>query len=94
MKTSIKELMIEGFGGPNSQIFYTSKVNDGLWISEKHFINKYFTKKKLEWVRYYILKPLSFRIKQSGFTLVEISDTYQISDKDVQASASSVYLPK
>ena len=45
MKTDLKKLVLEEFTGENTQLFYIKKAKEGLWISEKHFIKKYFTKK-------------------------------------------------
>ncbi len=45
MKTDLKKLVLEEFAGENAQLFYIEKAKEGLWISEKHFIKKYFTKK-------------------------------------------------
>lgn len=43
MKTDIKKLVLEEFAGEKAQLFYIQKVKEGLWISESHFIKKYFT---------------------------------------------------
>ena len=45
MKTDLKKLVLEEFAGENAQLLYTQKAKDGLWISESHFIKKYFTNK-------------------------------------------------
>ncbi|KKQ72011.1 MAG: type 11 methyltransferase [Candidatus Peregrinibacteria bacterium GW2011_GWC2_39_14] len=45
MKTNLQKLVIEEFAGKNAQLLYIQKAKEGLWISEDHFIKKYFTKK-------------------------------------------------
>jgi ubiquinone/menaquinone biosynthesis C-methylase UbiE len=45
MNTNLKKLVLEEFAGKNAQLLYTQKAKEGLWVSESHFIKKYFTKK-------------------------------------------------
>jgi ubiquinone/menaquinone biosynthesis C-methylase UbiE len=45
MVSDLKKLIVEEFSGKNAQIQYLKKAEEGLWISEEHFFNKYFTKK-------------------------------------------------
>jgi len=44
--TNLQKLVIEEFSGKNAQLMYIKKVDEGLWISEKHFFKKYFKKNK------------------------------------------------
>ena len=44
-KEELKKLVIEEFAGENAQRKYSQMAENGLWISEDYFINKYFTNK-------------------------------------------------
>ena len=45
METDIKKRVIEEFSGENAQLLQIQKAKEGLWISEEHFVKKYFTNK-------------------------------------------------
>ena len=43
IQTELHKFVIEEFSDENTQLQYIKKADEGLWISEKHFIEKYFT---------------------------------------------------
>ncbi len=45
MKTNLKNRVIKQFSSKGAQSKYTKEAKNGFWLSEEHFINKYFIKK-------------------------------------------------
>ena len=45
MDNDLKKLVVQEFSGKNAQLQYMKEAEEGLWISEEHFFEKYFTKK-------------------------------------------------
>jgi len=46
MGSDLKKIVLEEFSSEGAQKLYVANVEEGLWISEAHFINKYFTKNR------------------------------------------------
>lgn len=46
MQTDLKQLVLDEFSGESAQLRYVNIAKEGLWLSEKYFINRYFTNKE------------------------------------------------